>query len=122
MTIWKKRPVGGIPPRKVKAITDPSIDVTATHSGGHHPIMTTEGETDWYNPDDATALARAQDAVFDDPIAIVNELGPFNVQDMIKRIHEVNPPVTIDAKSQKKNSNYRAGNPIKVPLPLKDEF
>ena len=29
---------------------------------------------------------------------------------------------TIDAKYGKKNSSYRAGSPIKVPLPLKDEF
>ena len=29
---------------------------------------------------------------------------------------------TIDAKYGKKHSSYRAGSPIKVPLPLKDEF
>ena len=132
MTIWKKRKVGGFPPRKTLGTPDDvsrttvddalsgygdvrgivsDINMDETVSGGHQQ----DYETGAFVDPNIDRAADAVDAALSDDFPADTRITDLPIGQVIKGIHSVNPPTTIDAKYQKKNSNYKPGTPVMGP-------
>ena len=111
MSIWKKRPVGGYPARKVA----PDDQSSPTLTGGEKSSFYKGDHSDLEHP--AYGVSKAIGEMIDNERGVTDystakDMMDVNVRDYVKAVHSENPPVTIDAKYGKKGSNYKAGQSV----------